>query len=531
MPRRLAEKDRVRARPRTAGTHAHRPRHDRAEVSRGARWLDAVGWAVLILGLLLALKLDGSYGRWPLLGLLIPGLRLLVSRAYRKRCRIRMQSAWQHLEAFSAGQGPTPWREAALLVGGPFLLFNLSHGAILGAVDTQPVAPTAVSLVREGNVELSEYLDMKPWSPLRNRRDGALSGAFQRVGAGEQRIVSAFPPGMVPWATAVAAGAELMGADLSQPRQLLRLEKLTAALVASAVLTLFALAACQLGSPAAGLLTTGFLATGSAVLTTVGLGLWQHGGVAFWLLIALLIELKAHNRATRMPWPYVVIQGLALGQMLACRPTAALLVGLFGLWVLAREPRRALALGAVAALAYAPWVLFYAVVYQTPFGPQTMVMNAGEKYWSFFQADRLLGVLGSPARGLFVYQVWAVLAVVGLLWSSPRAPRGWRLFASVAVTAHVVVIAAWHDWSGGWCWGSRLLTEVIPILGLLAVPVVGGLAQRRAGRGVLATLAMAGVLVHGPCWWSNAGQWNATHNHQGDLWSWSKAPFLHDVRR
>ena len=57
------------------------------------------------------------------------------------------------------------------------------------------------------------------------------------------------------------------------------LEKVTAALVASLSLGLFFLTAARLGSPTAAGMVTLFLATGSGVFTTVGLGTWQHGGV------------------------------------------------------------------------------------------------------------------------------------------------------------------------------------------------------------------------------------------------------------
>jgi hypothetical protein len=492
--------------------------------SARTRRLDRLETLLALAGLLLSLRLDGRYSLWPLLGLALPVLRLVGSSSCRQRFRT---TSWARLAAFAAGHGPAPWREAIRLVGFPFLVLNLAHGAILGAVDTQPVAPTAISLVRQGNVDLSEFLALRPWNPLTGR-GSERSAAFQRLPDG--RILSAFPPGMVPWATAVAAGSRLMGADFDRPAAFLRLEKLTASLVASAVLTLFFLAACRFGPPGSALVTTVLLGTGSAVLTTVGLGLWQHGGVAFWLLLALRIEIQTHCQPSRQA---IVVQAIALAQMLACRPTAALLVGLFGLWVLARQPRRAVILGLLTVVAYLPWVTFYATVYGNPLGPHTMLMNSGGQFWSFFRADRLLGVLACPSRGLFVYQPWAILAIGALAVPSlrRRGPRGWPLFAAVAVTAHVVIIAAWHDWSGGWCWGSRLLTEIIPLLGLLAIPAVAALMRSRPGRAALVGLALCGLAVHLPAITRDAGRWNAVTDHDANLWSWSNAPFLFDGRR
>ena len=70
---------------------------------------------------------------------------------------------------------------------------------------------------------------------------------------------------------------------------------MTAALVASLSLGLFFLTAARLGSPTAAGMVTLFLATGSGVFTTVGLGMWQHGGVLTSLLVTSPPKLNARS--------------------------------------------------------------------------------------------------------------------------------------------------------------------------------------------------------------------------------------------
>jgi hypothetical protein len=248
--------------------------------------LDVASLLAVVTGLVICLRARSNARFGPLLGLVIPVGRLLLSADYRRRVEAAVFRTWGQVQQFSRGQGPIPWLAAVAFVSLPFFLLDLVHRGSLGTFDTRPVIPTAASLVREGNWDLSEFDQARPRSLLRDS-DGQFHYCFQEVGG---RIVSTFPSGMVPFALAVVAPAYYCGADLDYEKNLQYLEKVTAALVASLSLGLFFLTAARLGSPTAAGMVTLFLATGSGVFTTVGLGMWQHGGV----LTSLLVVLLAH---------------------------------------------------------------------------------------------------------------------------------------------------------------------------------------------------------------------------------------------
>jgi hypothetical protein len=405
-------------------------------------------------------------------------------------------------------------------------VLDLSHGGFLGTFDTRPVIPTAVSLVREGNWDLREF-DQPSTRNFLRESDGQFHYCFQESSG---QIVSTFPSGMVPFALAVVTPAYLCGTNLDSPQSLQHLEKVTAALVASLSLGLFFLTASRLGSAQAAGIVTLFLATGSGVFTIVGLGTWQHGGVIVWLLVALLVEYSSRSVPD---WRGTLVQGFALGQMLGCRPTAGLLVALFGLWVLVRFPRRGMLLGIVSLLSVAPWIAFHALVHHSVLGPATVTTNTSARLWSFFRTWPMLGTLVSPGRGLFVYQPWAILAIVSLItWPRLRTctkltggPSGWVAFAGLASLLHLVLVSAWWDWPGGYTWGSRLATDILPLLGLLAVPAAALLLESRLGRGLLLTLFLLGLAVHLPCILWEAHRWNWLEPR--DYWTWSNPPFLY----
>jgi hypothetical protein len=386
-----------------------------------------------------------------------------------------------------------------------------------------------VSLVRDGDWDLGEFNRADRFGILSNR-EGWLLACYQH---GVRGIYSAFPSGMVMFAVPIVSIARVCGADLDRRWVHLRLEKITAALVAALTLSLFFLVACCLGLPAAAGTATFFLAFASAIYTTVGLALWQHGGITFWLLVALLVELRSSGQTSC--WG-TMVQGVACGALLMCRPTAALIVAAFGTWILLRSPRRAFLTAAFAALAYLPCVVMYWALYGNIFGPATINGNMSGGYWHFGRIETMVGVFICPARGLFVYQPWAILAFLCLFpWVRARVealgyragPRGWIGFCLIVTASHCFLISAWHDWSGGDCWGSRMLTDIVPLLGLLCVPAIATLWASPGSRAVIVALGLVGALTHFPCVYLNAASWNLVANHTTDLWSWSRAPFFY----
>jgi hypothetical protein len=338
---------------------------------------------------------------------------------------------------------------------------------------------------------------------------------------------------MVPFAVPVVATARLLGTDLTHHHVLGRLEKWTAAWVAALSLGLFFLTARELSDARSAAVASLILAVGSVFATTSSQALWQQGGVIFWSLAALLLECR---RETRPVPGGTLLQGLAGAMMLACRPSAALFLVLFGVWVLVRSPRRGLLLAGCTCLAYLPWAVGYTAIYGTPVGPASTQMQSS--CWGEQPLRGLAGVLFSPSRGLFTYQPWLVLAVGAFLVGrsqtqeeKPRAgPAGWRWFCLSAVAAQVILVSLWNCWWGGDCWGSRLLAEVVPLGALLCLEPLRLRWSSPRFRILVGGLTLAAVLVQAPGMYLNSNFWSAADDlgqHPNRLWSWTHPPFLY----
>jgi hypothetical protein len=496
---------------------------------RGVAWFTALlQTAVIILALVLCFQAQGRPGFWLLLTLVVPSLRYLASPRYRNQVREWLRGHWQQCVCYAAGDGNLPWRAAGVFVVAPTVFLLALSTCLFSTNDSQGVMLTAVSLVREGNWELSEYRD-----EYRNvpgfTVDSKMPYFLEQTPRG---IYSHYPAGMVPFALPVAGLARLTGANLQDSFVRQRLEKWTACGVAAGCLGLFFLLALHLVAPQPAWIMTVMLATGSAMYSTVGQALWQHGGVIFWGLVILLIEFRRARRTGRAD---AFCQGAACAMMLACRLSSGLFVLAFGAWALVRSPRRAILVALWASVAFVPWAYLYGTIYGHITGPSNAQMAA--HHWSLNLREPIFGVLFSPSRGLFVYQPWLVLAGLSVLPGlrgramGARAPAGWPIFALTVIGMHLLLISAWDCWGGGHCWGSRLAADVTPLAALFCLRPLAVLWQAVWGRRFVLFLVVLSVLLHVPAVYSRADRWNSLLRPQStdELWDWSDPPYLYPL--
>jgi hypothetical protein len=461
---------------------------------RSLRW-PGVLQALLIL--VSAVQLGRCAGKpwvWVALATVVPLSRFCILAAYRRRVMVRVRQLWASAEAFAADPVRLPWRAALLLVVLPTALFFLAQPRPIRTGDSKPVTMIATSLVCEGSSDLTPFVVV--WRPT-NYFNAAqeLPYFFLPTPSG---IYSHYPSGMVVFALPAAALARLLGADLYSISTQDHLEKTIASVLAAACLGLFFLLALHVADARSAWLTTLLLAVGSALCTTVGQALWQHGGVVFWLLLALLIEFRTWRRPGAAS---VLLQGVAVAMMFACRMSSALLILPFGWWMLRRQPRRALLVGLLGLIAYLPWAWYYRALYGTVLGPS--VDQAIGFTWSWRAA--LLPILVGPDHGLLVYQPWILLGLAACLPAVRRLlppsepadlPGGWRWACASAIALHLALIASWNCWWGGDCWGSRLATETMPLFALLCLRPIAALRRLAGGRRAILATALVTAFLH-----------------------------------
>jgi hypothetical protein len=306
------------------------------------------------------------------------------------------------------------------------------------------------------------------------------------------------------------------------------MEKLSASLVAAlSASLLYLLLRRRAAAPIALLLTLAY-AFGTTTWVISSQALWQHG-MAELLVIGALLLLTAPCTA-----PSALAAGLLCGLIAGNRPPDTILAAALGAYGLFWAGRRAALLAAAAALPTGLVLLYNLGVAGRLAGGYGRVGNA-----SFFRHDLLSGLGGllfSPTRGLFVFSPFLLFLV--LAWRHPPrggGERGLSLAMSAGVVLQVLLYAL-TDWRTGISWGPRFLTDLLPLLLWMLVPVVAAL--RGVGRVcfLLAVGAAVAIEVIGAFWYTGATDGAifavASGPHQlRAAWDWRNAPFVAPLKR
>jgi hypothetical protein len=460
--------------------------------------------------------------RHPLAGLLLIllalGLRWLISPAWRRGVTDGARRVAACVRGYAGGAAAIPWRAAWWWVFLPALVVYQSNNRTIGSGDTAPMVPTALSILRQQDIALDEFIHSEAPPYYVCRIDVHY---YTRFGLGPAVLA-------LPFVELARCG----GGDLDDPVMGARLEKVIASVVAAATGALVFLALLRVAEPAPAAVLTTFFVLGSQNWSIASQALWQHGPVAACAAGSLWLELHSAGRGT--VWVRLM-QGILLGFSLGCRPTAGLLVLAFAALIAVREWRWLPAYLAGVLLAYGPFMWLHVHAYHSWLGPY--VHAASEAKWSADLGLALAGNLVSPARGVLLYQPLVILAAVGL-W--PRFARRIGVPVAAALAAwcllHLLVVSCYTHWWGGHAWGPRFLTELMPALTVLSAPATAWLWRGLGGRvliGVLIawSIGLQALGVYSP----GAQRWMAqpvdVDQAPQRLWDWSDPPFLYPWRK
>lgn len=232
-----------------------------------------------------------------------------------------------------------------------------------------------------------------------------------------------------------------------------------------------------------------------AWLTVLAMGLgsdWWYQSRGFFSEVGAgaLLLLAVWGGETRRPW----LSSLSLGVSLLFRPTNVL--G-FPVWLWSVQRAGGNKRAWLSGLGWALGIGGLAWYNYARFGALLNFGYGSEPFALSGLLTGLYGVLLSPGRSIFVYSPVLLLAFPGLvsLW---RQRRGLALSLAFTIAGYVGMVALWHSWEGGWSWGSRLLTPIIPLAGVAAGAGIAWLETRawRWRRLVWVALLLCGLGIN-----------------------------------
>jgi hypothetical protein len=302
-------------------------------------------------------------------------------------------------------------------------------------------------------------------------------------------------------------------------------EKVMAAALtaAAAIALLFLLLRLTSGRAAWMLMLVFALGTGS--WSTSSQALWQHTFGQLPIIGCLYSIERWRTRDSQARWYWIA--GAFGACALAIRPTnVALLPALVvALWLQPAPLMHYVRVLLLPALASAMVSAYNFAVFHNVTG-SIYAVKLGERFF-----DGLLGLLLSPGRGLLIYTPVSIFALAAF---APRGRESREQHRPVVIAAtafslfHIAFTAMWPVWWGGYCWGPRLLTEILaPVMVLIAV----GLPAIR-GRGLMWTFA--GTALY--CFLIQAlgvycypkGRWDhlpiSVNDDPARLWNWADNP-------
>jgi hypothetical protein len=409
-----------------------------------------------------------------------------------------------------AGAPRRVWRDTILPIA-----FGLAAGLFCGVApiteggsDARGTLLTAQALVDHGTLSLDAYPDAP--------------GARRRVG---RRVFYAFPPGTSLTAVPAVALARAAGLDMTKvPADEAMQNVLSSVAVAGIAMLSWLLARSVLPLWAAAGVAT-FFVFGTPVTSTMGAALWNLDFAVLATLAALLLVLRAERRA-RAPWQ-MAFAGLLVAWGFWCRPQAVLAGVAIGAWLFGRavtsppearaeRVRRLAMMGVGLACGIGLLVLTSLAAYGLwlPTYYRSTRVGATDTFWT-----AMYGHLISPSRGLLVFAPLAAVSL-GTLALAPRQGVRMPLVTPslLWMALHLAVASTFPHWWGGWSYGSRLMSDVLPAVLVAACAAAGVLMQRR---GIVRAVGFSAFVVAGA-----AGVW--INSVQG-LWNpatrvWNRAP-------
>jgi len=253
--------------------------------------------------------------------------------------------------------------------------------------------------------------------------------------------------------------------------------------------------------------------------------LWQHTSVELAVVGAMyFLEAWWRNRESAGALWFC---GACAACALAIRPGEVVALFALAAGLLAARARlldylRFLALPALGGLLALAYNLYF---FRNPTGTYTFGMWAGSAL------KGVVGLLVSPGRGLLIFMPVAVFALCAFLPAAADARRKHApllLASATLVVLHFLVVSRVNLWWGGYCWGPRYLTEIMPLLVILMALGSAGLERPWVKRS-LAVIAVYCVSIQalGVYFYPN-GHWDNTPVSVDQagyrVWDWRDNP-------
>jgi len=205
--------------------------------------------------------------------------------------------------------------------------------------------------------------------------------------------------------------------------------------------------------------------------------MWQHGALQLFSILGLYFILDFLKEPKFKPFS-AFLGGLFYGLAILSRPTSALAFLFILLFMFIKMGNlktfvKANVFTMLGLLANVVFFLWYNNKYYLGIENQGYSSQIFSSWLSPFPLS-FLGVWLSPSKGILVYSPVFIFSFIGFFIAMKK---GWKensqyLIYFLIVIFHTLIISFWKHWYGGYSFGYRMSSDIIPYLILLLVPFV-----------------------------------------------------------
>lgn len=270
-----------------------------------------------------------------------------------------------------------------------------------------------------------------------------------------------------------------------------------------------------------------FGAFGTQVWSTATRALWAHTWMIFLLGFVILMLVAHEVKGSRLR---PVVLASLLSWMFLVRPAAVVPLIVVTAYILIWR-REVFLTYAVTGLAWFAVFVAYSYYHFGQLLPN--YYRLGNELSARAFGVGLLGNLISPSRGVLVFVPFLLFVAYLLIRYRQYVSTRLALLALAAILLHVILVASFPIWWGGFSFGPRLLTDAVPWFVLLTIiGLKAALPNLRGAEFVAGALLLAlSIGINGRGAISEAtAMWNvrpaSVDEHPERLWDWRDPQFL-----
>ncbi len=380
-----------------------------------------------------------------------------------------------------------------------FVYFSGLNTLPIQSEDTVPAMFIPVTLLKEGTFYADTYYDMMldryPHPDDRNGKDGLVPFYIKRIQSNESAPCQKLPAGMTATcfkthyvtaftltpgilATPVYLPALLAGMQITW-ENLILLSHMAAALIMSfsggfMYILLKKHFFPQPDQDKKAIFLTSIYLFATVNFAMLSQSLWQHGALQLFTIAGLIFLLNALKN--QKPAHFALF-GFFLSLAVITRPTAALFAVLLYLLIPLTLKKQGIKptiytfLGVLPVVAFFVW---YTLVYYGGFSNNGYASQMGNS-WISPLWEGFLGIWVSPSKGILIYSPVLFFSLVGAYKAFKNKSlenRPLFLLSVVIIVLHTLVMGKWKHWFGGFSFGYRLASDVLPFFIILLASYV-----------------------------------------------------------